>query len=146
MPIQLTHGDAQDLLDTFKRGWESRQPDVIVDLFSEDADYRPDPFAERIVGHNAIRRHWNEICAGSAHVEFEAERIWVSGSTVLASWHGAHTRRTTAERIRSRGFMTLELDEAGLVWRFRAWPSERVVGRDETFDDEPVMEEVADGR
>ena len=31
-----------------------------------------------------------------ANVEFDAERVWVSGATVLASWHAAYTRRTPA--------------------------------------------------
>ena len=141
----LTPGDAQDLLAELKRGWEARQPDTIVGLFSADAEYRADPFAEPLSGSNAIRRHWNELCAAQAHVDFDAERIWVSGSTVLASWHAAYTRRSTAERVRARGFMALELDEAGRVARFRGWPNERVVGVDETFRAEPLVE-AADGR
>jgi ketosteroid isomerase-like protein len=130
---QLSHGDAQDLLDTFKRGWESRDPDTVVDLFREDAEYRLDPFSDQLVGSNDIRAHWNDIAAGQAHIEFEAERIWVAGVTILASFHAAFTRRRTGERVRRRGFMTLELDDDGLVWRFRQWPLEQVVGRDSTF-------------
>lgn len=129
----LTPGDAQDLLATIKRGWEKRDPDTIMPLFSPEAEYRFDPFAEQLVGTNAIRAHWNELAAGMANVEFDAERTWAVGSTVLASWHAAYTRRTTAERVRARGFMTLELDDTRRVVRFRQWPVERVVGTDSTF-------------
>ncbi len=132
----LTHGDAQDLLDTFKRGWEEGRPGLIVDLFAEDADYRADPFTEPLIGANAIRAHWNEIAANQVHVDFEPERIWVSGSTVLASWHAAYTRRQTAERVRASGFLTMELDADRRVERFRQWPTERVVGRDTSFQPE----------
>jgi hypothetical protein len=51
---------------------------------------------------------------------------------VLASWHAAYTRRRTAERVRVRGFTTLELNDAGKVWRMRQWPVSRTVGVDET--------------
>ncbi len=129
----LSHGDAQDLLDTFKRGWETRDPDTIVGLFREDADYRAHPFEEPLLGSNAIRARWNEIAATQAHVDFEPERIWVSGSTVLASWHAAFTRRANGQRVRLRGFMTLELDDDGSVWRLRQWPLEQIVGIDSTF-------------
>lgn len=129
----LTHGDGQDLLATFKRGWEQRDPDTLLDLFSDDAAYRPGPFEEELSGSVAIRAYWNEVCASQVHVEFDAERIWISGSTVLASWHAAYTRRRTAERVRARGFMILELDDGGLVGRARQWPTERVVGVDSTF-------------
>jgi ketosteroid isomerase-like protein len=129
----LSHGEAQDLLDTFKRGWETRDPEVVVGLFREDAEYRAHPFSEPLVGSIAIRAHWNEIAAMQGHIDFEPERIWVSGSTVLASWHAAYTRRATAERYRLRGFMTLELDEDGAVWRYRQWPHEQLVGIDSSF-------------
>jgi len=127
----FTHGDAQDLLAAFKHGWESRSPDEIVGLLADDVDYRPDPFTDPLLGQNAVRALWNELAASQVSVEFDAERIWLVESTVLASWHGAYTRLTTAERVRVRGFMTLELDADRRVVRFRQWPIERVVGVDE---------------
>ena len=47
--------------------------------------------------------------------------------------------RGTAERVRYRGFMTFELDDAGLVSRFRQWPVARTVGVDSTVDPEPAL-------
>lgn len=126
----LTPGDGQDLLARFKQAWERRDVDRLVALFREDAEYRPDPFEAPIIGELAIRQHWNQAAASLGNVEFDAERVWVSGATVLASWHGAITRRATAERIRHRGFMTLELDDAGSVARWREWSVSRPVGTD----------------
>jgi tryptophan 2,3-dioxygenase len=133
----ISHGAAEDLLAEIKRGWEERQPDVIVELFTDEADYRESPFTQPLAGAIAIRARWNQIAQRQDNVEFDAERIWVSGATVLVSWHAAYTRRRTAERVRVRGFTTLELDDAGKVWRFRQWPVSHVVGRDETFRAEP---------
>lgn len=132
----LTHGDAQDLLDTFKRGWEKRDPELILELFDRDAEYREDPFSPPLAGSNDIRALWNHIAAIQAHVEFDAERIWVSGSTVLTSWHAAYTTRASGERRRVRGFMTLELNDDHKVQRFRQWAVERVVGTDSTMPPE----------
>ena len=129
----LTHGDAQDLLAAFKDGWERRSPDMIIELFDANIDYRPDPFAEPLIGLNAVRSLWNDAVAAQEHVEFDAERIWVSGSTVLTSWHAAYTQLATAERVRVRGFMTLELGDSGKVARLRQWPLEREVGSDRTM-------------
>ena len=134
---QLTPGDGQDLLAAWKRGWESRSPDTILDLFDDDAEYRAAPFTEPLKGANAIRELWNVMAANQANVEFDAEHVWVSGATVLASWHAAYTRRDAGgERVRAYGFMTAELNEAGKVWRMRLWPVERVVGQDSTFKPE----------
>jgi ketosteroid isomerase-like protein len=129
MPI-LTPGDGQDLLARFKGARERRDVDRMMALFREDAEFRPDPFEAPLVGELAIREHWNEAAATLGNVEFDAERTWVTGNTVLASWHGAVTRRATAERIRERGFMTIELDDAGLVSRLRQWTVSRSVGTD----------------
>jgi limonene-1,2-epoxide hydrolase len=133
MARPLTHGDAEDLLEAYKRAWERRDPDLAVELFSEDAEYREDPFEEPMRGSNAIRAYWNEAAAAQDHVEFDAERIWIVERTVLASWHAAYTRRSDAQRVRLRGFMTLEVDDAGKVWRFREWWHRREVGIDRTL-------------
>ncbi|MEO8626208.1 MAG: nuclear transport factor 2 family protein [Candidatus Limnocylindrales bacterium] len=130
----LTPGDGQDLLAAWKRGVERRSPDDLLELCDPDIDFRPDPFSEPLVGLNAVHAHWNEFAASQANVEFDAERVWVSGNTVLASWHGAYTRRATAERVRVRGFMTLELTDDRHIQRFRQWPTEQVVGTDSTFE------------
>ena len=131
----LTNGDAQDLLAAWKRGVERRLPEELLELCAKDIDFRPDPFAEPLIGLSAVHAHWNEFAATQANVEFDAERVWVNGSTVLASWHGAYTRRATSERVRVRGFMTMELTEDRHIQRFRQWPIERVVGTDSTFED-----------
>jgi SnoaL-like protein len=136
----FSHGDAQDLLAAFKRGWERRAPDELIELFDRDIDYRADPFAEPLIGLNAVRALWNDLAANQAHVEFDAEHIWVNGMTVLTSWHAAYTRRATAERVRARGFMTMELGDDRRIRRLRQWPAERVVGTDRTFEAEAAEE------
>ncbi len=133
----LTPGDGHDLLARLKSAWERRDVDAIVDLYREDAEFRPDPFEPALVGDLAIRDYWTTAAATLAHVEFDAERVWVSGTTVLASWQGAVTRRGTAERLRQRGFMTIELDDQGAVARMREWIVSRQVGVDATFEPEP---------
>lgn len=132
----FSQGDAQDLLAAFKRGLERRAPDELLELCDRDVDFRADPFSEPLIGLNAVHAHWNDFAASQANVEFEAERVWVNGATVLASWHGAYTRRATAERVRTRGFMTMELSEDLRIRRLRQWPTERVVGADRTFEAE----------
>jgi ketosteroid isomerase-like protein len=129
----FTHGDAQDLLERYKRAWERRDPDAAMELYSDGAEVRLDPFEEPARGANEIRAIWNDVAATQDHVEFDAERVWVVESTVLASWHAAFTRRSNAERVRIRGFSTFELDASGLIQRAKQWAQARVVGRDSTL-------------
>jgi hypothetical protein len=128
VPDPLTPGDGQDVLARIKQARERRDPDAMVELFTESADVRFDPFAPELRGALDIRAYWNRAAEEQAAVEFDSERVWVAGRTVLASWHEAFTRRASAERVRIRGFSTLELDGEGLIERMRSWPVERVVG------------------
>ncbi len=137
MTEALTLGAGQDLLAAWKRAWEARDVDAFMALFAETADFRPDPFEEPLIGTTAIRAHWNDFAARSVHTEFDPERTWVKDRTVLAAWHGAQTLRRTAERVRLRGFLVLDLDAAGRIGRLRGYPQTRVVGIDSTFKPEP---------
>lgn len=134
MPITLTPGDGQDLLARFRQAREQRDPEAMLELYDEDAEYRVEPFASPLRGANAIREHWNAAAADQVHVEFDVERIWVSGHTVLTSWHEAYTRVATAERVRVRGFSTIELGEASRIERMRDWPVALVVGIDRSHE------------
>ncbi|MDQ3491791.1 MAG: nuclear transport factor 2 family protein [Chloroflexota bacterium] len=129
----LLHGDGQDVLERYKRAWEARDVDAVMELYAPDAEHRDDPFREPHQGSNAIRGMWNDIASNEVNVEFDAERIWVSGRTVLASWHAAYTDATNGDRVRMRGFATFELDAGGLIERLREWPVSKVVGRDRTY-------------
>lgn len=132
----LTPGDGQDLLARLKHATERRDVDLAVSLFREDAELRRDPFDDALVGENAIRAAINADAAGRANVELDAEHVWVVGQTVLARWHGAYTRRVDAQRVRQRGFMTIDLDPDGRIARMREWTLTREVGSDATFSPE----------
>ena len=99
----------------------------MLELFAAEATYDPDPFAPSLEGANAIREHWNAVAAEQVKVDFDAERVWVSGRTVLASWHAAFTRSQTDARVRERGFSTIELDDEGAILRMREWSLAREV-------------------
>ncbi len=134
MPQILTPGDGQDLFDRFKDAREKRDPEAMLELYADTAEYAFDPFAPVLKGSNAIREHWNTIAAEQVHVEFDAERVWVSGRTVLGSWHGAYTHEASAVRSRMRGFSSMELDGEGKIFRMRDWPLTRDVGMDSGYE------------
>ena len=141
----LTPGDGQDLLAAYKRARERRDPDAALALYADGAEHRENPFRDPIVGTNAIRAMWNDMAASQANTEFDAERVWVVGDTVLAGYHAAFTDRDTAARTRVRGFMTMELNNERLIQRLRDWPVSSVVGTDFTFKVVAVRKDGADG-
>jgi ketosteroid isomerase-like protein len=112
---------AGDLLEAYGRAWQDFDGDGWVALFSEDAEYHVDPFGAPLVGHNAIRAYLLEASASQRDVEFTVERHWVSGETVLASWHVSFVRRSSGDTARMAGFLTAEVAPDGRIARFRQW-------------------------
>jgi ketosteroid isomerase-like protein len=115
------HAAAQDLLERYGRAWESFDGDAWVDLLTDDVEYHEDPFEPPMVGRNAARAYLMEASRRQEQVEFTVERHWVVEATVLAAWHASYVARDTRERVRLRGFMTLDLDAEGRVRRLREW-------------------------
>ncbi len=54
-------------------------------------------------------------------VEFDVESVWVVGRTVLCDWHAGYDEAGVDVRIRARGFLTMEVDDDGLVRRVHEW-------------------------
>jgi ketosteroid isomerase-like protein len=117
----LNYATAGDFLTAYARAWETFDGDGWVALFTDDAEYRNDPFGPPIVGHNALRAYLLEAADTQRDVEFTVERHWVSGATVLAAWHVSFGRRATGRTVRIAGFMTLETVADGRVAHVREW-------------------------
>jgi ketosteroid isomerase-like protein len=109
------------LLDSFVRALARADGDALVAIFTEDAEYHGDPFGEPLVGHNALRAYLLESAATRRDVDITIERHWVSGSTVLASWHASWTRSMDGSLMRAAGFITAEIAPDGRIGRYREW-------------------------
>lgn len=121
MARDLTPGHGQDLLAAYKHAREARDPDAAMELFSDDIEYRFDPFEPSLRGRVEVREYWNALAATQLEVEFDAETVWVVGRTVLCDWHAGYDEPGIDVRIRARGFLTMELDDAGRVHRVHEW-------------------------
>ena len=112
---------AGEWLEAFGRAWQTFDGDAWVGLFSEDAEYHEDPFAEPLVGHNALRAYLLEGAESEGDVDFTIERHWVSGDTILAAWHANYIAKPAGQRVRTAGFLTAEMASDGRANRLRGW-------------------------
>jgi hypothetical protein len=121
MARESTPGQGQSLLAAYKRAREARDPDAAMAMFSEDIEYRFDPFEPPLRGHLEVRAYWNALVASQTEVEFDAGTVWVVGRTVLCDWHAGYDVTDVDVRIRARGFMTMEVNGKGRVRRVQEW-------------------------
>ena len=117
----MDHASAGDLLDRYKRAWETFDGDGWTDLFTADAEYHRDPFEPPMVGSNALRAYLLKMAESQDQVEMTVERHWAVGETVLAAWHTSYVQVPTRARVRLAGFMTLEIAGDGRISRYRGW-------------------------
>jgi ketosteroid isomerase-like protein len=119
--MTIDYAAAGDLLEAYGRAVTADDGDAWVALFTEDVEFREDPFEPPLVGHVAVRAYLGRNAETRTGSEFTVERHWVSGATVLAAWHGSFDRRETGRKVRLAGFMTLEVAPDGRISRLRKW-------------------------
>ena len=134
--MTIGYAEAGELLADFARAYETFDGDLVVSLFSDDAEYHEDPFSPPIVGHNAIRAYWLDGGETQDQVEFTIERHLVSGDTIVAIWHMSYVVRADGERHRASGVLILETRN-GKIERLREWWHER---RADTVGGNPAAE------
>jgi ketosteroid isomerase-like protein len=128
--MSVDYATAGTMLETFGRAWQTFDGDLIVSMFTEDAEYHADLFAAPMVGHNAIRAYWLDGYATTGDVEFVPERHWVSGDTVLTAWHASFRETASGDVVRLVGFMTWDLAADGRIAKLREWTVQAPTGAD----------------
>lgn len=73
-------------LDAYRAAWESRDPQAAAALFTEDASYREEPYAEPFRGQEGVRDYWARVTATQEDVEFRAGTPIVDGHRAAVEW------------------------------------------------------------
>jgi ketosteroid isomerase-like protein len=119
MPID--YAAAGDLLEAYGRARVTFDGDAWVDLFEPEATWQVDPFEPPLTGHNDLRRFLLDASRQEEQVTFTVERHWVSGDTILASWHLSFIDQQTTARVRRSGFLTATVGTDGRIAQSRTW-------------------------
>ena len=106
--MSLAEAVVLDWLDAYKQAWENQDSELIVTLFSEDAQYIENPFHEPMVGRQAIRQYWqNGAVASQKEISF-ASQLWsLEGNVAIAHWSARLTRTRTETRAHLDGVFRL---------------------------------------
>lgn len=82
----MTKEEAIKLLEIYGKAWETRDPELIITIFTEDATYN-DPKEPENIGRDAIKRYWETKVIGEQEdIKFKLLHVWVDGETVIAEW------------------------------------------------------------
>ena len=83
----MTHDEATNLIEIYGKAWETRDPELIATIFSEDATYN-DPKEKENIGIEEIKNYWKyKVIGEQSDIIFNLKHVWVDGDTVIAEWH-----------------------------------------------------------
>ncbi len=88
-PAAMTKQKALELLEIYGRAWVTKNPDLIVTIFTDNAAYN-DPHEPENIGREAIRAYWqNKVVGEQDNITFDLKNIWLEDKTVIAEWHAS---------------------------------------------------------
>ena len=99
------------LIDEFGKGWEKGKSDRIAAVFTDDAVFRPDPFANALRGRDAIAEYWKDIPREQAEIAFKSGEIFVAGPWFSVEFRCRFRRRRSGEWMDVRGALYCETEE-----------------------------------
>ena len=108
------------IMETYGRAWETRDPALVLEIFTEDATYQQDPFGAPMLGHAGIRRYWEEATRFHREVHFRWQPVSSTGNLHVVEWGAEFTREDSGRRIELRGVMFIEL-RGERISRFREY-------------------------
>lgn len=98
--------DAIKLIEIYGKAWETRDPELIVTIFTEDATYF-DPKEPLNIGRDAIKQYWvTKVIGEQDDIKFSLKHVWVDDDSVIAEWHA--TFKDTKRNL------CIEMDEVAI--------------------------------
>lgn len=122
----MTKEQAANLINIYGKAWVTRDPDLVVSIFTEDATYH-DPHEPINVGREAIRAYWiNKVVGEQTDISFELKNVWVDAMTVIAEWYAEFTDTKRSLRIKMREVAILETRDGKVSSLREYYKSEKI--------------------
>jgi len=113
------------IFETYKRAWETRDADLVLTIFTEDAVYHENPFDRPMTGHPAIRRYWKRATRNQRKIEFHWSPVCSAGDLHVVDWKASYVLADGSGPAELRGGMIVEL-RGERIARFREYWHRRV--------------------
>jgi SnoaL-like domain len=116
--VQLA--DLAEWMARYERAWRTAGTEPLAALFAADASYRAAPFAQPIVGHDAIARFWEAERDSAAEVfALEWQPIALDGDVAVAR---VEVRYAGPPERLYRDLWVIVLNLDGRCRSFEEWP------------------------
>lgn len=117
----LTRDQVAAWLKGYEEAWEKLDADKAAALFTEDATYQDNPYADPYQGRQDIHDYWTTVTSDQQDVDFTYEVLSVSGNTAIAHWHSEFKQISSGSGIVLDGIFVLEFSPEGLCQSLKEW-------------------------
>lgn len=108
-------------LTHYSQASQENDAQASAELFAQDARYYESPFAEPLIGREAIYRYWRQG-AETLTDKTSAHEIWaVRENRGIARWQSHFVNNRSGQRAALDCIFLVEFDEDGLCSVFREW-------------------------
>lgn len=117
----LTREELAAWLDGYEEAWETRDADKAAALFTADATYQDNPYADPYQGRQGIREYWSAVTEDQEDIDFSYEILSVTGDTGIAHWRSEFTQTSSGSGVVLDGIFVLEFEPEGLCQSLEEW-------------------------
>jgi hypothetical protein len=100
----MTHAEVQRWLDAYVEAWKTYDGAAIGALFSQDATYGYEPYAEPLRGRDAIVASWLEDPDAAGTWEAAYEPLLIEGDRAVATGESRYARGDVYSNLFVLGF------------------------------------------
>lgn len=117
----LTHQHFQQWMEAYGKASAENDPRASANLFAENAAYYETPFAEPMIGREAIHEYWKKGAQDLKDNESTFEILSVKDNLGIARWQSQFTVIESGKRFALDCLFVVEFAEEGLCQTFREW-------------------------
>jgi hypothetical protein len=117
----------QEWLEAYGRASKENDPQASAELFAPDAEYYETPFAEPMVGRDAIYDYWDNGARTLKDKESRYEIVAIQGNLGVARWQARFTQINSGKRIALDCIFLVEFNENLKCRLFREWWHSQVI-------------------
>jgi hypothetical protein len=119
--MNVTHERLTAWMTEYGRASAENDPRASANLFAQNAAYYETPFAEPMIGRDAIFEYWNKGAQELKDKESTFETLSVQDNLGIARWQSKFTVIESGKRFALDCLFVIEFDDDGLCHTFREW-------------------------
>ncbi len=117
----MDNSSFNDWLQLYGKAWTQRRPDLIKELFIQDAKYSEKPFSAPFEGIDAITMYWKGVSQTQKDISFEYQIISVNNDVGIAHFVASFLRQPGNVHIKLDGIFQVTLNSQNKCTSFSEW-------------------------